>query len=158
MSTENGLRVRPPLQCNPPAHDPCYSVSWSPGELATSVGSFSRRAGFFGSPNLFAHPTLGSHVVFALQQTRRYKVISIDNHHNSHPAVLTHVAQLARDALPENATDADKESAEIDAVQCDLTSHEQVKAVFEKYGKGGIWGVVHIAVRVRCWPCDDLLD
>ncbi|KAF8559888.1 UDP-glucose 4-epimerase [Imleria badia] len=88
---------------------------------------------------------IGSHVVFALQQTRRYKVISIDNHHNSHPAALTRVAQLAHDALPENATDADKESAEIDAVQCDLTNPEQVRAVFEKYGKGGIWGVVHIA-------------
>ncbi|KAI6133645.1 THO complex subunit 1 transcription elongation factor-domain-containing protein [Pisolithus croceorrhizus] len=37
-----------------------------------------------------------SHVVFALQQTRRYKVISIDNHHNSFPTALTRVAQLAR--------------------------------------------------------------
>lgn len=74
-------------------------------------------------------------------------MITIDNHHNSHPAALTHVAQLARDGLPENATEADKDSAEIDAIQCNLTSPEQVRAVFEKYGKGGIWGVVHIAVR-----------
>lgn len=80
-------------------------------------------------------------------------MISIDNHHNSHPAALTRVAQLARDVLPENATDADKDSAGIDAVQCDLTSPEQVRAVFEKYGKGSIWGVVHIAVRVPCSPC-----
>ncbi|KAF8433465.1 UDP-glucose 4-epimerase [Boletus edulis BED1] len=87
----------------------------------------------------------GSHVVFALQQTRRYKVISIDNHHNSHPAALTRIAQLARDALPENATDADKDSAEIDAFPYDLTSADKVRAVFEKYGKGGIWGVIHIA-------------
>ncbi|KAF8131614.1 THO complex subunit 1 transcription elongation factor-domain-containing protein [Boletus edulis] len=87
----------------------------------------------------------GSHVVFALQQTRRYKVISIDNHHNSHPAALTRIAQLARDALPENATDADKDSAEIDAIPYDLTSADKVRAVFEKYGKGGIWGVIHIA-------------
>jgi len=79
-------------------------------------------------------------------------VISIDNHHNSHPAALSRVAQLAHNALPENATEADKESAEIDVVECDLTSPEQVRAVFEKYGRGGIWGVIHIAVRVR-FPC-----
>ncbi|KAI9455734.1 THO complex subunit 1 transcription elongation factor-domain-containing protein [Boletus coccyginus] len=88
---------------------------------------------------------IGSHVVYALQQTRRYKVISIDNHHNSHPAALSRVAQLATSTLPENATEADKESAEIDAIECDLTSAEQVRAVFEKYGRGGIWGVIHIA-------------
>jgi len=58
---------------------------------------------------------------------------------------LTRVAQLARDALPKNATDADKESAELDTFECELTNPEQVRAVFEKYGKGGIWGVIHIA-------------
>lgn len=79
-------------------------------------------------------------------------MISIDNHHNSHPAALSRVAQLATSTLPENATEADKESAEIDAIECDLTSAEQVRAVFEKYGRGGIWGVIHIAVRV-CSPC-----
>lgn len=88
---------------------------------------------------------IGSHVVFALQQTRRYKVISIDNHHNSFPTALTRVAQLARDALPASPTPADLESAEIDAHKCDLTNAEQVRAVFENYGKGGIWGVIHIA-------------
>ncbi|KAJ8586500.1 UDP-glucose 4-epimerase [Rhizopogon salebrosus TDB-379] len=87
----------------------------------------------------------GSHVVYALQQTRRYKVVSVDNHHNSFPASLTRVAQIARDALPENPSEADKESAEIDVFQCDLTCPEQIKDVFEIYGKGGIWGVVHIA-------------
>lgn len=39
----------------------------------------------------------------------------------------------------------------IDAFRCDLTKPADVRAVFEKYGKGGIWGVVHIAVRSpRC--------
>ncbi|KAG1742719.1 THO complex subunit 1 transcription elongation factor-domain-containing protein [Suillus paluster] len=88
---------------------------------------------------------IGSHVIYALQQTRRYKVISVDNHHNSFPASLTRVAQIARDALPENPSEADKESAEIDAFECNLTSPEQIKGIFERYGKGGIWGVVHIA-------------
>jgi len=33
----------------------------------------------------------------------------------------------------------------IDCHNCDLTQPAQIKAVFEAYGKGGIWGVVHIA-------------
>jgi UDP-glucose 4-epimerase len=91
--------------------------------------------------------TTGSHVVYCLQQTRRYKVISIDNHHNSHPAALDRVSQIAKDALPENASEQDKDSAEIDAIKCDLTKPEEVRRVFEKYGRSGIWGVIHIAVR-----------
>lgn len=88
----------------------------------------------------------GSHVIYALQQTRRYKVISADNYHNSFTGSLTRVAQIAQDTLPENPSEADKESTEIDVFQCDLTSPEQIKGIFERYGKGGIWGVVHIAV------------
>jgi len=88
---------------------------------------------------------IGSHVVYCLQKTRRYKVITIDNHHNSFSEALTRVAQIAKDALPDNASDQDKDSAEIDVFQCDLTQPEQVKSVFEKYGKRGIWGVIHIA-------------
>lgn len=89
----------------------------------------------------------GSHVIFALQETRRYKVISIDNHHNSHPKSLDRVAQIARDALPQNATAQDRDSAEVDAFKCDLTKPDEIRKVFEQYGKGGIWGVIHIAVR-----------
>ena len=89
----------------------------------------------------------GSHVIFALQETRRYKVISVDNHHNSSPKALERVAQIARDALPADASEQDKDSAEIDAFTADLTKRDEVRKVFEKYGKGGIWGVVHIAVR-----------
>ncbi|KAH9929770.1 UDP-glucose 4-epimerase [Fomitopsis serialis] len=90
---------------------------------------------------------IGSHVVYTLQATRRYKVISIDNHHNSTPKALVRVAELARSNLPADASEKDKDSAEIDAYSADLTKPEEVRAVFEKYGKGGIWGVVHIAVR-----------
>jgi hypothetical protein len=89
----------------------------------------------------------GSHVIYALQKTRRYKVISIDNYHNSHPAALSRVAQLAKDNLPPNPTESEKESTVIDEYKCDLTNSDEVRAVFEKYGKGGIWGVIHIAVR-----------
>lgn len=89
----------------------------------------------------------GSHVIYSLQETRRYKVISIDNHHNSTPKALLRVAELARNSLPADASEQDKESAEIDAHRADLTKPDEIRAVFEKYGKGGIWGVVHIAVR-----------
>lgn len=98
------------------------------------------------SVNSYSYHT-GSHVVYCLQQTRRYKVISIDNNYNSYPTALSRVAQIARDALPENASDQDKDSAEIDVINCDLTKPDEVRSVFEKYGKGGIWGVIHIAVR-----------
>lgn len=88
---------------------------------------------------------IGSHVIYTLQKTRRYKVISIDNYHNSLPAALARVSQLSKNELPENATALERESTEIDSFSCDLTKPDQIRAVFEKYGKGGIWGVVHIA-------------
>ncbi|KAI0066697.1 UDP-glucose 4-epimerase [Artomyces pyxidatus] len=88
---------------------------------------------------------IGSHVVFALQQTRRYKVICIDNYHNSYPKALLRLEKIARDALPEEASETDKESTKIDSHNCDLTDPSAIRAVFEKYGKGGIWGVIHIA-------------
>lgn len=87
--------------------------------------------------------------MYTLQETRKFKVITIDNHHNAHPKSLQRVAQIARDALPANASNNDRESAEIDQYNCDLTKPDEIRAVFEKYGKGGIWGVIHIAVRIQ---------
>ena len=87
-----------------------------------------------------------------MQETRRYKVISVDNHHNSHPKCLDRVEQLAREALPADASARDKESTEIDAVTCDLTKKDEIRAVFEKYGTGGIWGVIHVAVCSSLFP------
>lgn len=88
---------------------------------------------------------IGSHVVYCLQKTRRYKVISIDNSHNSFPASLARVCQIAKDALPEKPTEQDIDSTEIESINGDLTKVDEVKAIFEKFGKGGIWGVIHIA-------------
>ncbi|KAI0319956.1 UDP-glucose 4-epimerase [Amylostereum chailletii] len=88
---------------------------------------------------------IGSHIVYALQETRRYKVVSIDNFHNSYPKSLERLATIARDALPAAASDADRDSAEIDSFSLDLTDPVAVKGVFAKYGKGGIWGVIHVA-------------
>ncbi len=88
----------------------------------------------------------GSHVVHVLQETRRYKVVSIDNLHNSYPRAFSLLEELAESSLPPDASETEKESTVIDAYRCDLTNRD-VRAIFEKYGKGGIWGVVHIAVR-----------
>ncbi|PCH34309.1 UDP-glucose 4-epimerase [Wolfiporia cocos MD-104 SS10] len=88
---------------------------------------------------------IGSHVIYSLQETRRYKVVSVDNHHNSTPKALVRVAEIARNNLPTDASDKDKDSAEIDAFQADLTKPDEIRKVFATYGKGGIWGVVHIA-------------
>ena len=92
----------------------------------------------------------GSHVIYVLQRTRQYKVISLDNNYNSNPASLDRVSQLSKNELPEHPTKDEKLSTEIDVHKCDLTKPEEIKAVFEKYGKGGIWGVVHIAVSLPC--------
>lgn len=88
--------------------------------------------------------------MYALQATRRYKVVSIDNFHNSYPRAFSRLEEIARNALPPDATETEKESTVIDAYMCDLTNPADVRSVFEKYGKGGIWGVVHIAVRSPC--------
>ncbi|KAK1226492.1 UDP-glucose-4-epimerase [Marasmius sp. AFHP31] len=88
---------------------------------------------------------IGSHVVYCLAKTRRYKVISIDNHHNSHSKALSQVAALVKDELPADATEQDRQAAEFDSYNVDLTNADQIRGVFDKYGKGGIWGVIHIA-------------
>lgn len=88
---------------------------------------------------------IGSHVIYVLQKTRRYKVISIDNNHNSNPEALNRVSQLSKSELPAHPTDSERESTEIDSRNCDLTLPDQIRSVFESYGKGGIWGVIHIA-------------
>jgi len=88
---------------------------------------------------------IGSHIIHVLQSTRKYKVISIDNHHNSQPTSLQRVEKLAREGLPEDPSELDIESTKIDTFACDLLDADSVRKVFERYGKGGIWGVIHVA-------------
>ncbi|KDR85576.1 hypothetical protein GALMADRAFT_218672 [Galerina marginata CBS 339.88] len=95
--------------------------------------------------SLKGEDTSSSHVIYVLQKTRRYKVISVDNGHNSFAVALDRVSQLSKSELPAHATEIEKESTEIDSNVCDLTRPEEIRAVFEKYGEGGIWGVIHIA-------------
>jgi len=60
---------------------------------------------------------IGSHIVLTLLLQRRYKVISLDNHHNSLPLALTRVSAIAKKELPPNSTEQDKESAEIEPIR-----------------------------------------
>jgi UDP-glucose 4-epimerase len=89
----------------------------------------------------------GSHVIHVLQQSRRFKVISVDNFHNAHPKVYERLTKIARDALPADTTAQERDSAEIETYDVDLINADAIRSLFAKYGKGGIWGVVHIAVR-----------
>ncbi|KAJ7610875.1 THO complex subunit 1 transcription elongation factor-domain-containing protein [Roridomyces roridus] len=88
---------------------------------------------------------IGSHVIYTLQKTRRYKIVSLDNSHNSTPKSLERVSALSRSELPADASERDIDTTVIENHACDLTKRDEIRAVFEKYGKGGIWGVVHIA-------------
>ncbi|KIJ53994.1 hypothetical protein M422DRAFT_24986 [Sphaerobolus stellatus SS14] len=88
---------------------------------------------------------IGSHIVLTLLLTREFKVICIDNNHNSHAGALSRVSKIAVDALPADASEQDKDSALVDSHLGDLTKADDVTKVFEHYGKGGIWGVIHVA-------------
>jgi len=81
---------------------------------------------------------IGSHTVLTLLLTRRFKVFSIDNYHNSYPTSLARASQIARDALPEDASDDDRDSTEVDVYGVDLTDEKVMREVFRKYGKGGV--------------------
>lgn|SRR5258706_10607163 len=90
---------------------------------------------------------IGSHTVLSLALTRRFKVVSIDNYHNSFPLALSRIEDIAAAALPSGPSSDDIESAKIDAWTADLTCEDQVRAVFAHYGPAAFWGVIHIAVR-----------
>lgn len=83
--------------------------------------------------------------MLTLLLTRRFKVISIDNHYNSHPKSLSRVSKLARDALPKDASDEERDSTEVNAHNINLTNATSLRDLFSQYGKGNIWGVIHIA-------------
>lgn len=87
----------------------------------------------------------GSHIVLTLLLTKRFRVISIDNHYNSHPNALSRVSRIALDALPYGASVEDKANTNVISVKADLRDAESLRAVFIPYGYGGIQGVIHVA-------------
>ncbi|TFY52706.1 hypothetical protein EVJ58_g9861 [Rhodofomes roseus] len=62
--------------------------------------------------------------------------------------LLSASLSLRAAASPQDASQKDKESAEIEAWSAELTKLEEVRAAFDKYGKGGIWGVIQIATHL----------
>ena len=71
----------------------------------------------------------GSHIMHALQETQQYKVVSTDNFHNSYPRAFLQLEELARSALPPDASETEKELTVVDANQCDLTNLADMHAL-----------------------------
>ncbi|KAJ3859083.1 UDP-glucose 4-epimerase [Lentinula novae-zelandiae] len=98
---------------------------------------------------------IGSHIIYTLLKTHKYKVISIDNYHNSFPAALTRVSELAltelKASLPTDTSPSPQhlDSVAIDVYKCDLLDSSLVRSIFSKYssqnGGTGIWGVIHLS-------------
>jgi hypothetical protein len=74
-------------------------------------------------------------------------VATIDNYHNAFPTSLKRVEQIAKQHLPENPTSDDILSTQVQSFEADLIKEDQVRTVLSSFGQGGLWGVIHIAVR-----------
>lgn len=61
---------------------------------------------------------------------------------------MKRVSKLAIEALPADATDAEKAACQVDVIKGDITRKGDIEQVFEAYKtKGGIWGVIHVAAH-----------
>ncbi|KZT62681.1 UDP-glucose 4-epimerase [Calocera cornea HHB12733] len=85
---------------------------------------------------------IGSHIVLTLLLTRQYKVLSIDNYHNSFPTALKRATQIATEALPADATEQDRDSTVVESFTGNLNLRADVEKVF---ASGPLWGVIHVA-------------
>ncbi|GAA5921276.1 hypothetical protein JCM1841_002580 [Sporobolomyces salmonicolor] len=91
---------------------------------------------------------IGSHIALCCLLSGGYSVVTIDNFHNSFPTALKRVSKLAIEALPTDASDAEKKACEVDVIKGDLTNKSDIENVFKQYAsKGGIWGVIHVAAH-----------
>ncbi|GAA5957554.1 hypothetical protein JCM21900_001634 [Sporobolomyces salmonicolor] len=91
---------------------------------------------------------IGSHIALCCLLSGGYSVVTIDNFHNSFPTALKRVSKLAIEALPKDASDAEKKACEVDVIKGDLTNKADIENVFKQYAsKGGIWGVIHVAAH-----------
>lgn len=93
---------------------------------------------------LSAQQALTSSTSFKQQDNTKLSPSTTITTHTRGPS--TSCSRSHANRSPENPTEQDKDSAEIDAHTVDLTDKAAVRGVFEKYGKGGIYGVIHIAV------------
>lgn len=74
---------------------------------------------------------IGSHVVYTVLSTGKYKVTVIDNFHNSKKEALNRVEKLAMDALPEGSTEQDRADCKIDLIEGDLRDINAVESAFK---------------------------
>ncbi|KAM0754354.1 UDP-glucose 4-epimerase [Meredithblackwellia eburnea MCA 4105] len=91
---------------------------------------------------------IGSHVMLSCLLSGEYKVVTIDNLHNSYAEAVKRVTALALAALPPTATKQDKQDMHIELFQGDLTIKEDIEKLFRAYAaKGGIHGTIHVAAH-----------
>ncbi|PWN30471.1 UDP-glucose 4-epimerase [Jaminaea rosea] len=90
---------------------------------------------------------IGSHVVLSVLLTRRYKVTVIDNYHNSFPTAIERVEKIARDELPADATQEQKDACKIDVIKGDLRDRDTFSKAFSQYKgqKDEIYAVILVA-------------
>ncbi|KAH9816091.1 hypothetical protein DFH28DRAFT_966044 [Melampsora americana] len=87
---------------------------------------------------------IGSHVVLCCLLTQKYKVVTIDNFHNSYPEAIKRVSKIALDELPINSTEQDKLDTQIKVYKGDITNKSDLEQIFKSES---IWGVIHIAAH-----------
>ncbi|MBW0500747.1 hypothetical protein O181_040462 [Austropuccinia psidii MF-1] len=73
---------------------------------------------------------------------RKYKVVVIDNFHNSYPEVINRVSRLALEELPKDASETDKLYTKVTLYSGNVTKQSDIEDIFKKEK---IWGVIHIA-------------
>ncbi|EGG03706.1 uncharacterized protein MELLADRAFT_49440 [Melampsora larici-populina 98AG31] len=87
---------------------------------------------------------IGSHVVLCCLLTRKYKVVTIDNFHNSFPEAIKRVSKIALNELPTNSSDQDKLDTNVKVYKGDITNKSDIENIFKSEE---IWGVIHIAAH-----------
>lgn len=87
---------------------------------------------------------IGSHVVLCCLLTRKYKVVTIDNFHNSFPEAVKRVSKIALNELPTNSSDQEKSDTNVKVYKGDITNKSDVENIFKSEP---IWGVIHIAAH-----------
>ena len=70
----------------------------------------------------------------------------IDNYHNSFPTAIERVEKIARDELPADATQEQKDACKIDVIKGDLRERDCFSKAFAQYqGKDAIYAVILVA-------------
>ncbi|WFD37607.1 uncharacterized protein MJAP1_000554 [Malassezia japonica] len=88
---------------------------------------------------------IGSHVALTVLNTHKFKVTIFDNFHNSKKEAVRRVEQLAREALPADASEQDKKDCEIELIEGDLRDAAALDKVFAEHtGAEKIYAVILI--------------